>query len=261
MKRGSLHFLIGLLSEEIVDQNPQFVDTLLTTHPLFVETSHFLRLILALYEDPNIGVTGKGRIVKVLTRWLEYDLDIGNEMIIKNILEFAECLLKRGDSEKENGKLLYRYCLDAGNKFPPVPISSLRLVRSVKPSSRPTFLDIDNADFAQHLTAVDWDIFKRVKCTELLNSAWTKPGKEQKSPHMLHLVNRFNQISTWVAVEILTQQVETIRAKVLEKFIHLANILKDLKNYHSMVLISFFYLTFVDKLFCKKLFRFQFMAL
>ena len=123
-----------LTREDIVDSNPSFVDTLLTTHPLFIDSVSFSQRLIDLYNHGS-DEKQKSRIIKVITRWLEYDLDIGNDTIIKKILSFAESLLHKGDQDKPNGKLLYRFCLKTNDNFPVEPSKSLpKLSKGIKPT-------------------------------------------------------------------------------------------------------------------------------
>jgi len=160
--------------------------------------------------------------------------------LIKRLLTFAETLLNKGGTDKQYGKILYRACLN-NQEENPLPMSDempllKRSVEYVNKIPIVGILDFNIKQLAEHMTATDWRIFKRVKCTELLNEAWLKPDREVLAPNMSALVNSFNSHSIWIATEILLSKPKE-RVKTIEAFVELAKAFKDLKNFHGMVVV------------------------
>lgn len=80
---------------------------------------------------------------------------------------------------------------------------------------------------------LDFKLFAKVLPHEFLNCAWMKKTKEQDSPNLLVYINRFNQVSRWTAMEILTQKSDNRRADVLDWFLSLCWELIQLRNFAS----------------------------
>jgi hypothetical protein len=80
---------------------------------------------------------------------------------------------------------------------------------------------------------VDFKLFAKVLPHEFLHCAWMKKTKEQDSPNLLVYINRFNQVSRWTAMEILTQKSDNRRADLLEWFLSLCWELMQLRNFAS----------------------------
>ena len=40
----------------------------------------------------------------------------------------------------------------------------------------------------------------------MLGQAWNKKNKEERAPNIVELTKRFNQVSNWVATEILREE-------------------------------------------------------
>jgi len=62
-----------------------------------------------------------------------------------------------------------------------------------------------------------------------------KEEKEKNSPNVLALIERFNQVSNWVATTIIFEEDLETRRDVLVYFIHLANKCRELHNFNAMM--------------------------
>lgn len=96
------------------------------------------------------------------------------------------------------------------------------------------FLDVSTAALAKELTMQEWDIFKKIQPREFLNQAWQRENKNIIAPNVIRMIERFNQISYWVATEILTKHRKS-QAKIIKKFIKTAYICFNLGNFNSMM--------------------------
>jgi len=88
---------------------------------------------------------------------------------------------------------------------------------------------------AIHIAIIEFNIFKKLKPSELMNSAWTKPTTKHLSLHVIHLISRFNAVSYWVSSLILWQEKLQDRVKVVIKFIELAAALDKINSFNSVL--------------------------
>ena len=93
-------------------------------------------------------------------------------------------------------------------------------------------------DIAIELTRVSYLLFLNIKPKEFFKGLFTKKDKEKTSPNICCLVNRFNNISFWVIEEVLSFDYSSDRARIIEKFINIANELIDLNNFNDCMSIT-----------------------
>jgi len=77
---------------------------------------------------------------------------------------------------------------------------------------------------AQHLTHIEFSIYKLIQPYELLNGAWMKAKLKHRATHVLSLISRFNSVTLWVASVILWQEKLKDRQKILLKFIKICGV-------------------------------------
>lgn len=98
------------------------------------------------------------------------------------------------------------------------------------------FADINPTKLAQQLTLVDHEIFSSIHLKELLNQAWAKKDKASRSPNVMLFIQRFNEISEWVAYEIIVNgDGMKGRATFISKFIEIADACRVLNNYNCVM--------------------------
>jgi len=102
-------------------------------------------------------------------------------------------------------------------------------------SSSLNLTHIDEVEIARQLTLIEFEIFSQIAPTELLNRAWCDPDKRHKSPHIISLLSRFTTIANWVTATIVSViDNKRNRARMIEKYIKIAENLKQLKNFQTL---------------------------
>ncbi|PRP77743.1 rasGEF domain-containing protein [Planoprotostelium fungivorum] len=93
-----------------------------------------------------------------------------------------------------------------------------------------SFMDVPAEELARQITLREFQMFERIKPWELLNQAWTKKTKMEDAPNVMRLITQFNNISNWVAAEIL--KVETLKGRIaaLSKCIDMGRELYNMNN-------------------------------
>ncbi|KAJ3106615.1 hypothetical protein HDU97_005980 [Phlyctochytrium planicorne] len=101
----------------------------------------------------------------------------------------------------------------------------------------PSFLDIENSVIVQHLNHVESVIFSAIKPRDLLHHIWSTSHRGQHSSSVAASINHFNRISSWVVTTILKEAKLKYRAKVLCKFMKLAQELRVMNNFNTLMAI------------------------
>ena len=97
--------------------------------------------------------------------------------------------------------------------------------------------DIDVSDVAKQFCLIDKDNFNKIHSRELLRKSWITVDKEELSPSIVQLIERFNKLSQLVSTCILQRQKHKQRVKTIDWFINLAMKCKEMNNYFSLVAI------------------------
>ncbi|XP_026069841.1 ral guanine nucleotide dissociation stimulator-like 1 [Carassius auratus] len=98
------------------------------------------------------------------------------------------------------------------------------------------FLGFSVMDVAEHLTRLDADLFMEVVPFQCLGCVWSqRDKKENLSPTVSATVTQFNAVTSWVITSLLrSSSSATQRARVIEKWVQIAQGCRELKNFSSL---------------------------
>ncbi|GFU45907.1 ras guanine nucleotide exchange factor C [Nephila pilipes] len=105
----------------------------------------------------------------------------------------------------------------------------LRPVPHVKVPTAAFFTDVKAEVYAEQLTLADAASFKRIDVSELIRS----PFEAEQSPNTMQYTGRFHHLSDWTVRTILAQSCPKRRASIVSHFIRIAEVLHQLRNFHS----------------------------
>jgi hypothetical protein len=66
---------------------------------------------------------------------------------------------------------------------------------------------------------MDFEVFRQIKSREFLSLAWTRKNKQSRAPHIGLMIKRFNELNSWVQVQVLGAGSPQSRAGVVVKFL------------------------------------------
>eukprot|EP00002_Diphylleia_rotans_P008724 TRINITY_DN1872_c0_g1_i1.p1 TRINITY_DN1872_c0_g1~~TRINITY_DN1872_c0_g1_i1.p1 ORF type:complete len:728 (-),score=130.63 TRINITY_DN1872_c0_g1_i1:227-2410(-) len=257
IRTASLNKLVErLTAEKNADSN--FVKTFIMTYRSFTTPEKLLYKLLRRYRvpcDSDLSADDRQawdrevqrpiqlRVCSVLKMWLEsnmYDLDkkcydvlnhFVDTILVKdgyaNISKQLSVLLsKKADSTSQQRD--YRGLLSSPEPKVPKNVFSPTL----------EYTDVDEEEIARQLTLVDFALFAAIQPSELLNQAWTKPKLKHRCPNLLRLIQRFNDLSAWVASSILQESKVKARCRIMARFIKITEHLHALRNYHTLMAIN-----------------------
>lgn len=99
------------------------------------------------------------------------------------------------------------------------------------------FLIYTCEEIARDLTNIEFSTYKDIKTSELMNQSWNKTGKDQTSPNIRKMIERFNYTTRAITTSILNEEKVKTRARVFTKWIKIAKHLKKLQNYHTLMAV------------------------
>ncbi|XP_053573829.1 ral guanine nucleotide dissociation stimulator-like 3 [Bombina bombina] len=260
LRAGTLQKLVENLLVEYQGSDQGYVPTFLSTYRAFTSLDRVLELLLDRRLEkvsdgeslrPGSPIPDTVRVQRVvrglLQTWLEkYPQDFRDE---PHCLQMITSYLSR---DKEGG------CRET-----PGPI--LRLIQSIKedseqspsqqvdwkPAPRPeegdsettgaatTLLSCPPQEVAEQLTLIDADLFQRLQSCHCLGSIWSQRDKKENkhvAPSVRATVAQFNAVTACVIASVLNdiQLRPQQRARVLEKWISIAQHCRFLRNFSSL---------------------------
>jgi len=96
-------------------------------------------------------------------------------------------------------------------------------------------LDISPLELARQLTLIESKIFSQITPSELFRKAWAKP---KASPNVMALIDRFNQVSYWIATEITALKDTKKRTLAISKFIEIGQHFNEMNNFNGIMEIT-----------------------
>ncbi|XP_059080751.1 ras-specific guanine nucleotide-releasing factor 2-like isoform X2 [Tigriopus californicus] len=180
------------------------------------------------------------RVLSVLRHWVtKHTQDFESNVQLKNLtIEFLEdiiCTPTLLPSEHRASSQLLRML----TKDEP-STSKFNLDEILTPTQVPSRENINTLsalEIAEQMTFLDQKILFTIQSSEFLGQAWTKPDKDVKSPHIVIMTKRFNDMSCLVISDIVTEPDVATRVQVIEKWTAVADICRCLHNFNGVLQI------------------------
>uniref|UniRef100_A0A8D2DU33 RAS guanyl releasing protein 4 n=1 Tax=Sciurus vulgaris TaxID=55149 RepID=A0A8D2DU33_SCIVU len=117
---------------------------------------------------------------------------------------------------------------------PPLPMSSPGLGKKCKVSL--LFDHLETEELAQHLTYLEFRSFQAITPQDL--RGYVLQGSVRGCSALEGSVGLSNSVSRWVQVMVLSRPGPAQRAQVLDKFIHVAQRLRQLQNFNTLMAVT-----------------------
>eukprot|EP01084_Bolivina_argentea_P220276 373346_1 len=91
--------------------------------------------------------------------------------------------------------------------------------------------------FADQITLMDHYIFKAIEARECIGQSWKKKNNKKWAPHILGLIQQFNNLTIVVQIHILREKSLKERSKTLINILKMGERFKKLRNYNSLCAI------------------------
>ncbi|KAF2198072.1 ras GEF [Delitschia confertaspora ATCC 74209] len=244
--------------------DPAFNNTFLLTYRSFTTASELFEMLVKRWsiqppyglakEDYQTWVEQKQkpirfRVVNILKSWFDNYWMEGNDeetrILIQKVYNFAKDHVATTSTP---GAPPLMTSVEQRSRGPDLPMKRLVLTLNTqtpqpilpKHLKKLKFLDIDPTEFARQLTIMESRLYAKIRPTECLNKTWTKklaPGEPDRAPNVKALILHANQLTSWVAEMILTQQDVRRRVIVIKHFVQVAEKCRQLNNFSTPLAI------------------------
>eukprot|EP01128_Nolandella_sp_AFSM9_P005129 TRINITY_DN2435_c0_g1_i2.p1 TRINITY_DN2435_c0_g1~~TRINITY_DN2435_c0_g1_i2.p1 ORF type:complete len:430 (+),score=51.52 TRINITY_DN2435_c0_g1_i2:118-1290(+) len=109
-------------------------------------------------------------------------------------------------------------------------------LRNTHLDAAPTQFDISAVPsevIAKQLTQLESDLFRKITPNELLFGNWKRSNKSELCPNIVVFINWFNRMTDWIISEVVMGLTVKRRARLLKKFINVADWCKSHGNFNT----------------------------
>ena len=99
-------------------------------------------------------------------------------------------------------------------------------------------LDWDEKEIGEKLIYISKNLINKVNRREIYKAIYLKKNKETTSPNVLENIDKFNRLVFFIIQDILSYDFAKDRAKIMEKWIKIADYCKSRKDYNDCVAIN-----------------------
>ncbi|XP_011298080.1 ral guanine nucleotide dissociation stimulator isoform X1 [Fopius arisanus] len=252
LKAGTVQKLVESLANDDGELESTYINVFLATYRAFTTSREVLELLLSRYdalEDNSPAQTGEQHrktLVQALHVWLDaYPGDwksAPGHPLLARLLDFTHRRLPGSELELKARHRLHRFqCED---EIDNCIYDNGRLALHNSSDSHSDhwsnykFPEVPHRHFAEQLTRMDAEVFKKLVAHQCLGAVWSRRDRSRShdAATVLATVNQFNAVSLRVISTILvdpsTKPQE--RARILETWIDIAQELRILKNFSSL---------------------------
>ncbi|NXL18542.1 RGL1 protein, partial [Setophaga kirtlandii] len=260
IKAGTLEKLVENLLTAFGDADFSYISIFLATYRAFASPRAVLELLLDRFgnlETSNQGEVAnlsslesemvlRAEIASVLRAWLDQCSEDFREppdyMCLLKLLDYLKNNMPNSDMESRVQNLLKQFQnqeVEAVDGFCSTSSSDLVDGEDLEISNPEEFSSFQDHVVAEQLTYMDVMLFRRVVPYHCLGSIWSQRDKKENknlAPTVRATITQFNAVTKCVISTILGTRELKIqqRAKIIEKWIHIAHECRILKNFSSL---------------------------
>ncbi|NWU05901.1 RGL1 protein, partial [Cephalopterus ornatus] len=260
IKAGTLEKLVENLLTAFGDADFSYISIFLSTYRAFASTRAVLELLLDRFGNLETSSQGevanlnsfesevvlRAEIASVLRAWLDQCSEDFREppehTCLLKLLDYLKNNMPNSDMESKVQNLLKQFQnqeAETVDGFCSTSSSDLVDGEELEISNPEEFSSFQDHVVAEQLTYMDVMLFKKVVPYHCLGSIWSQRDKKENknlAPTVRATITQFNTVTKCVVSTILGTKELKIqqRAKIIEKWIHIAHECRILKNFSSL---------------------------
>ncbi|GAB6018998.1 hypothetical protein CHUAL_000631 [Chamberlinius hualienensis] len=191
-------------------------------------------------RDSMMNSAATMRVLKVLRHWISKhsrDFENGPELT-RATADFLEEVVNNVNllpAEHKAAAQLFQMVTHMEPDINKVDLDLLLAAPSTP--SKENIETLSALEIAEQMTFLDHKIFINIRSEEFLGQAWMKPDKATKTPNILLITKRFNDVSRLVVSEIIRRTNLASRIAAIEKWAAVADICRCLHNFNGVLQI------------------------
>ncbi|KAJ5078419.1 ras guanine nucleotide exchange factor i-related [Anaeramoeba ignava] len=234
----------------------QFIEAFLSTYQTIITPEFFLYKLIQRFRVPKMTETEdfqewntkriniQTKVAEVIRLWIEKYLDEFEPKLISHLETFFDRVVglenpklsKKLKSILKVQKLIQSGVVARKRKVFQEPPEDPKVPKNI--FARDFQLsDLSEEEFAKQTTIFISQIYKKISPTELVTQAWSKERLHSKAPNVLLLIKKFNEIVGYISTQILIPKKAKQRAKQMIRFIKIAELFFNMKNFDCTMAI------------------------
>ncbi|NWX46585.1 RGL1 protein, partial [Steatornis caripensis] len=260
IKAGSLEKLVENLLTAFGDNDFTYISIFLSTYRAFASTKEVLELLLDRYgnleasscEEAGTQNSSESKavlriaIASILRAWLdqcsEDFREPPNYLCLLKLLAYLKRHISGSDPERRAQNLLQQFQnqeVENDDGFCNASLCNLYDEEQLEISGPEELSSFQEDLVAEQLTYMDAKLFKKVVPYHCLGCIWSRRDKKENknlAPTIRATISQFNAVTKCVVSTILkNKEIKAQqRAKIIEKWIHIAHECRILKNFSSL---------------------------
>ncbi|XP_069577093.1 RAS guanyl-releasing protein 4 [Brachyistius frenatus] len=211
----------------------QLVHMTLMMHSWVMPSQTFAQKVLSLY--PPCGTDKRGlrraQICHLLRRWIsQFPAVFEADPLLEQTMGDLWALV-RSDGEETHSQLIDTSCLSPHVNISQAPSPSVK-----KRKVSLIFDHMEPDEMAEHLSYLEFKNFCHVSFLDY--RSYVVRGSVRDNPPLERSVMMCNGVSQWVQLMILSRHTAQQRAQVFTKFIHVAQKLRALQNFNTLMAVT-----------------------
>ncbi|XP_042269744.1 RAS guanyl-releasing protein 4 isoform X2 [Thunnus albacares] len=211
----------------------QLVHMTLMMHSWVVPSQTFAQKLLTLYKDCPSDKRGlrRAQICHLVRQWIsQFPAVFEADPLLEQTMGDLWALV-RSDGEEAHSQLIDTSCLSPHANVSQAPSPSVK-----KRKVSLIFDHMEPDEMAEHLSYLEFKNFCSVSFLDY--RIYVVRGSVRDNPALERSVMMCNGVSQWVQLMILSRHTAQQRAQVFTKFIHVAQKLRALQNFNTLMAVT-----------------------
>lgn len=229
------HYIVYATKEKLLKSlvdprtDMEYITQYLATHLWHTTPGELLDRLIALFNpgmESKELFTTRMRVLCIVQQWsasFPKDLVLHKE----KVAHFLEVIAPQAGFIAPEIEALSSPTLQAAPK-PTLP-------KKVSEGMKHQFLDFHPTEIARQLTLIEHQRFRDLPRSEFVRQAWNKKDGATKSPQIVTAIKKFNEISYWVAAEIVFCANSKQRVATVKRMIQIANKCLTFNNFNTVM--------------------------
>jgi son of sevenless-like protein len=96
-------------------------------------------------------------------------------------------------------------------------------------------LTLHPLEIGRQVTLLHFSLYKVIKPIELVDAAWMKQEKYQRSPQLLKLIDHSTKFTYWIAKSIVETESLEERVEMMSRVLEIMMVFEELNNFSGIV--------------------------